>query len=533
MRIAGFAIATALMCGVVCRGTEPGGVTPERDADVVLEWHCIGVNAALKDKSAPTFAEIYHLESSRALRDQTLVKVAKTPYKLLKPRLPKSASDHSELLRPLVEGLVNNESFLQVRERADGKSVSLLCVRLTDEELKLWTRNLQEVARDWLGAKVQPESPGWRVEKADGTGAIRFARAGQWGVVACGQGGAALQQETIERILRRNRPVPALHGDWLQLYADLPKLLSGRKPTWLVGLPTADLRWFGSEGYIRVRGRLRFDADVKIPFEPWTIPTNSMLSPMVSFTAVQGGSTLFPHPPGWVKSLFGPSLPNQLYMWAMDKVPMQTFLAFPEKNASRFVKDLSVRLMARQNPALARLNYGHWVWRDEPGEVAVEGFPFIAPKVSVAHEPTGDFVVAGLFPNSGLPEPLPAELLGRVIGQTNLVYYDWEITSPRLLGARYLTQLAFLTAQRVQLGGESRAMKWLLDIEPKVGPTVTEIKQVSPREFSLARKGHLAMTAIELVALANWIESPSFPGWSFQKVPPRSAVPASSTSGSN
>jgi hypothetical protein len=217
----------------------------------------------------------------------------------------------------------------------------------------------------------------------------------------------------------------------------------------------------------------------------------------------------------------------------MDKVPMQTFLAFPEEDASQFVKDLSLRLLTKQNPALARLNYGRWVWREESGEVAVEGFPFIAPKVAVAHEATGDFVMAGLFPNSGRSEPPPQELLDRVTGQDDLVYYDWEITSPRLLGARYLTQLAFLTAQRVQLGGESKAMKWLLDIEPKVGPTVTEIKQVTPREFSFARKGHLAMTAIELVALANWLESPSFPGWSFEKVPPRSDVPPPAATGSN
>jgi hypothetical protein len=46
---------------------------------------------------------------------------------------------------------------------------------------------------------------------------------------------------------------------------------------------------------------------------------------------------------------------------------------------------------------------------------------------------------------------------------------------------------------------------------PKLGNTITEISLVSPQELALVRSSHIGFNALELVTLANWIESPTFP----------------------
>jgi hypothetical protein len=57
----------------------------------------------------------------------------------------------------------------------------------------------------------------------------------------------------------------------------------------------------------------------------------------------------------------------------------------------------------------------------------------------------------------------------------------------------------------------SAAHKWLDAIEPRLGNTVTELREISPRELQLVRTSHAGLNGLELLAMANWLESTNFP----------------------
>ena len=118
---------------------------------------------------------------------------------------------------------------------------------------------------------------------------------------------------------------------------------------------------------------------------------------------------------------------------------------------------------------------------------------------------------AGVFPNGPKTKPLPPELFTQ-LGQTNLVYYHWEITAERLKLLPQLSQLALMVTRHRQLDAQSAAGKWLDRVGPTLGNTVTEVTQTAPNELTFMRKAPGGLTAVELTALANWLEATNFPG---------------------
>src|SRR5208282_153759 len=89
-------------------------------------------------------------------------------------------------------------------------------------------------------------------------------------------------------------------------------------------------------------------------------------------------------------------------------------------------------------------------------QISWHGVPFIAPFVQTLHEPAGDFLFGGFFPNTPFSRPLPAELWQQ-LNRPNLVYYHWEITAERLKELPQLTQLMLMMTQHKQLDVNSAA----------------------------------------------------------------------------
>jgi hypothetical protein len=58
-------------------------------------------------------------------------------------------------------------------------------------------------------------------------------------------------------------------------------------------------------------------------------------------------------------------------------------------------------------------------------------------------------------------------------------------------------------------------------VGPTLGNSVTEITQTAPNELTFMRKAPGGLTAVELFALASWLEAPNFPGCDLQLPPPR------------
>ena len=87
-----------------------------------------------------------------------------------------------------------------------------------------------------------------------------------------------------------------------------------------------------------------------------------------------------------------------------------------------------------------------------------------------------------------------------------------------------MSQLLLVLTRHEQVQAESAAGKWLDRIEPSLGNTVTEVTQTAPNELAFKRTAGGGLTAIELLALVDWLEAPNFPGTRF--APAAAASPA-------
>jgi hypothetical protein len=244
---------------------------------------------------------------------------------------------------------------------------------------------------------------------------------------------------------------------------------------------------------------------------------------LTSFTAARGfGPWLRSQP--WANSFeFSPE-PDQLFVWSLGKMPLQTFIAVPTPNAANALAQLGQNLSTDNH------------WRDHlmspfklqqtTNRIFLSDVPFAAPQIQAMHDPSGDFLMADIFPNPpGGKFPPPA--LFQQLAPANLVYYHWEVTSVRLKALPQITQLALLLTHHQQLEGQSAAGQWLKRIGPTLGASVTEMAQTGPSELSFIRQAPGGLTAFEFIALANWLQATNFPGCNLNLPPQQPIIPFS------
>jgi hypothetical protein len=123
----------------------------------------------------------------------------------------------------------------------------------------------------------------------------------------------------------------------------------------------------------------------------------------------------------------------------------------------------------------------------------------------------GDFVFGGLVPSPLTNRPPAAELLNTVLGDTNLVAYDWELTGPRIDQWLHFGQLVRFALHLAQVPPKSASFAWLTALEHRLSGCVTAVTRTGPAQLSLVRRSELGFSAAELDWLADWLESPRFP----------------------
>ena len=101
--------------------------------------------------------------------------------------------------------------------------------------------------------------------------------------------------------------------------------------------------------------------------------------------------------------------------------------------------------------------------------------------------------------------------MGQFLTRTNLVYYDWELTEPRIEAWIYLAQTLRLVTRHAQMPPKGHAQNWLMALAPKLGNCVTAGALTAPNQLSFTRTSSFGFTALELQLLADWLESPDFP----------------------
>jgi hypothetical protein len=477
--------------------------------DLAARIHWLGRKRVSAETNAAGFMRIWNEPESAALEKQTLDRLSPAPWRLLRGETGTNAA--SALLRPLLDDLVQEESYLEIRRPTSQPGALAFAIRLNDARAALWQTNLAAVLESLTG--IRPEAaqggrPGWSLTKHHAPNHLELTRVGGWTLVGAGQGTNTLLQDFVARVQRDQAPFtrPATNF-WLDASIGLPQVSDALSLNWNLptNLPDLFFTLIGDGEGVRTRGKLIFPFKLPLALEPWDLPTNSLRGVLGSFTAVRGMAPWLATSKAWQDLQIGPP-PNQFFVWSGLGIPLQTLFAAAVPNASNQMAELNNVLLTRVNPWLATNDSGILERAENSDGVAWTTVPFMSPYI----HSDGNFIVGGSFPNAGPKRFLPDDKL-RLLNQTNVVYYDWEVTGPRIQAGLQLGQLVRLVLHRAQLPWPSGSASFLKANTNSLGDSLTIVSQAGPNELTLARQSGIGLTASELHLLADWLESPQFP----------------------
>jgi hypothetical protein len=502
-RIALVGVAAVALCGCMEKESRSSGDGP------MLRMHWAGATTLPTGTNA--LAKVMALPTTEELRNEVFGKLARAPRDLWKKSLPAGTEDQSASFRLLLDDLWKNESLIELRGSSERPDV-IFAAQLEDTRTELWSKNLAQVAAGWkLGKEKQFTSgntKGWSAGSKNLS--IHYARSGKWALAAIGHD----SKPPFDGLLKSDRPAPALAGSLIEGHLDWPRLNRAFPLLANYSLPPMDVTVGARGDSLRTQAKLVYSDRLPIKLEPWKIATNLVMEPIISFTCAQGIAPLLKQVKGF-SSLQLKATPNQMCMWAVAPVPVQTFLTVPMPDPTNVVTEIAPRL-----PQLVKTHFtnppGQFLWISNRAEWIWSGLPMLIPRLRPEKAPNGDFLFVGLFPVMR-SNTAPAELFAQVTSRTNLVYYDWELTHERLGRMRHLIQLTDMVKNRRQTSASAITHRWTKEVEQLLGNSITEVTLSSPKELSLVRKSDLGFTGFELLMLMRWIDSPGFP---FRYEPP-------------
>jgi hypothetical protein len=558
-----FALLLVVALGDGCKKSTPApALLPPAPVKTVARVRWLGKQRLTADTNAAFVMGIWNLEESKKLETQTLDRlaaglVASNQVSVTGAQSPitnrqSQIAGPASLLRPLLDDLLQQESFVEVRQATNQPGELAFAIRLNDERAHLWETNLAAVLESLTGSRATAapgRTNGWQLRftshqspitnhSSAVTRTLELARAGEWTIMGLGQETNALAAELRGLIQREGVPFARQPKDfWLYADVDLRRVASALSlgcdlPA---DLPRLTVSLSGDGQTVRTLGQLDFPKPLPEDLGQWNIPTHLIHDPLVSFTAIRGIGP-------WLSSLkIWPDLglgapPSQFYFWAENGLPFLSFCAARLPNASNQVSQLAGRLVQQANLWLATNSRGWFERSTNSNGVTWQDLPMVMPWLQSGSSGADDLAFGGLVPDISTNRP-PRELFLQVTDPTNLVAYDWEITGTRVGQWLYFGQFFRMFLHQAQLPPKSASVAWLNALEFKLGNCVSAVTRTGPAQLSLLRRSSLGFTSVELHLLADWLESPQFPrGLHTFLAPPepplrkRPAHPASGTS---
>ncbi|MDB6016838.1 MAG: hypothetical protein JWR19_1327 [Pedosphaera sp.] len=481
------------------------------DANLIGRIHFIGTTQLLADTNAAAkLNEIAALPETAHLQAELLQTLAAAPYHILKKKAKAGATDQVNRIRPLLEDLLHNEVYAELRGAAKPLPDLLLAVHLDAAHAELWRTNLAIVLTAWSGlpvAEIKVEGfKGWELMKHQEPNVVQLIRVGDWVVLGWGEKIIPGETAMIQRIKTTGRPVEAARDYWLEAWVDGAALRAHELLPADCKLARAQLTLGLKANDVRTKAVLQFSEPLNAKYSGWNIPTNLVHDPIISFTAMRGVAP-------WLKKiellkkLKVEPVPDQLYSWAMADILLDNHLAASVENGTNFLEQYGSRLIALANTNLHGTDLGQLQWNTTHTSVEWKGLPpMAAPSVSAASGTNGEYITVQLFPSVPSTEPLSQELVREVASHPDMVYYDWEIVSERLNRWRNLNMLYCLLNNKFFPTAEAPTQRWLTALRTRLGNSTTEASINAPNEMTIVRKSPLGLTSLELVLLTRWLE---------------------------
>ncbi len=486
---------------------------------LILRAHFVGTEQLFAAPESAAFKEIWNVKSTAALRQEALTRFALLPSFWLGDALPKGASTHTNLFRPLLEDMLVRECYIECTAQPD----FLLAIKVPDARARVWQTNLWQALASWkLGAPIAAKLDGATgfESKRTGTPAVfRCMRAGEWVVVSASSGTFAREAEMLAAIKSNGRPAKPT-GAWLDGDANL-----ARFDGWLPilanfeNLPIAHFSVSNRADFVRTYATLDFAKPHGWKSEPWQIPSNQIHEPLISFLAVRGIAPIIESFKP-VRDLGLKPTPNQVIAWGYNTLPFQFNYAAPLPGATNQLKKALPKIEEAVMGPEHKRYVGDIGWETNRHQIVWRGLPLAIPQFGGLRDSGHEFLTMGLFPTFRSTNKPPAELYQALSGRDELVAFDFELTQFRIPHWRQLYQLTEIASRLAFASTNAPFQRWLLDATPKLGESVTEIRVTSPTQMTLVRKSSMGLTAGELTTLGRWLEATNFPAFGVHSAQP-------------
>ena len=533
------ALSMALAGG--CKKKPADSESAVREDTSVVRVHWAGKKRVSTQKDAAYLMSIWNLPEAKTVESEALDKLSLAPWSIREGWRTNSLSSTnatSLLLRSLAEDLLQEESYLEIQQPSTNRGPELvLALKLSEAQSRAWQTSLATALTSLTGSAIQSNTPSpgaWLLRKHDYPNLVQFVRAGGWTLVGLAADTNALLVDFQARIQKNNIPFAEPKTNyWLELDLDLAKLnqLGVVGLPRVANLPRVAMTLIGEGDYVRTRGQFKFAKAPELVLSDWVIPTNLVREPFVSFTAVRGFQPLLSKAQ-WLKDLGVQPTPNQAFFWALGLSPVHFYSATPMPGASNLLAKLGPEMPAKVNPLLIDYARGTLEYVTNRNALLWSPMPFVTPVIESVEDAGREFLLGRLSPPLVLASnTAPAEMYSRLVSNTNLVYYDWELTEQRLMGWILLGQSARLVFWRPQIPRTDSVLSFLTAASTKLGNTVTEIVRTTPDTFSFARKSHIGFSGFELQLVAEWLSSPQFPRGLHVEIAPKIPKPATTNQG--
>jgi hypothetical protein len=536
-------LASSLGCN---KSALPPAVAPSpvTSPDTITRLHWLGLHHMAYEAGAFTTMRLWDMPETAAVEKQTLDKLSSAPWRWLLGE-NQVTNLHSLLLRPLLDDVVQDECYLELRHPPNQPEELVFAIRLDDPRVGLWETNLANVFQSLTGTwPIAAGHHSWTLRRDQNPNLIEMSREGQWTLLGVAPKENSLLREIIGRIRHDPAPFGVMPANgWLEAEIDLKRLAGDppRNPDHAGNLPKVSLSVSGDGAHVLEHGQLTFPEPLRIQFEPWTVPGNLNGESLNGFTAVRGFKPWLASLKPWTDLHIGPP-PNQLCLWSPQNSPMQTYFCAPDNGRadgradlpvglgpSSLVARLTGLLIGEANPWLA--SHGMGTFRQLTGSDGVVwlGLPLISPYIKSVPAGPNQLIIGAMLSNPGTQtnppsalyyHPDSAELLRDLEAETNLVYFDWELTGPRVESSLDIGQALRLGLGYRQLPLDSSSLGWLYAIRYRLGNSTTRIARTSPNQLIFDRKSSIGLTGPELNLLADWLESPNFPRGLYSLPPP-------------
>lgn len=530
-------LATAVLmafCG--CRKLEPAvppPLTPAPDAIVRLHWE--GKRRLNLTADAYYFTRIWDAPAAVRLQAQTFDKLATAPWRIhfgeaLATQIP------AGIIRPLLDDLVGEESYLEVRAPTNGPMELAFALHVNPSRAGIWQTNFGVAAQLFAGSAPvpNPAESGWVIRRTNAPNQVMLSRVGDWTLVGVGPENNQLYAEIAARLRQYSVPVPpGATNYWLDANVDLARVVT----TFHLKLPVLDaatapkvtLLVNGDGGNVITRCQLDFPMALPVDLEPWTIPTALIREPLTTFTAVRGFRPWLAASQWWQELPPG-AVPNQAFFWGLSSGSTREYFAAPKTDAGPWMNQLTQQLLSKGNPWLSQRGYVSFDPLPTGDGVSWGRQANLLPFLKSVNTPAGAYIYAGLFPDTdgATNAPAPEGMIQDVLHRPNLLYYDWELTGSRLESWFYLSQLGREVSRHALLPNDSASAAWLGTLLPRLGTSATIVSASGTNQLSLLRKSNFGLTAPELHLLVDWLESPRFPLGLYSLLTPPASAPANS-----